>query len=260
MESKKRPLETPAPGPRKIPSLLGDGQTRPLALEGSAAGEASARHDTPMGEAAASRRCSKCKSSRKGADHCARMGHALERDDAGAQELVESAPDGAKEPADVGVYLKACARCKASRKGINYCIRMGHAPQSEHGDGDEEDLPDVGRVRNHEGAGAHKNRMCEHNRQRYYCMECRGAGSCPHKNRKDACQECAGVGTEGTWWCEHNRRQYYCRECGGAGSCPHKNNKRDCQECMAWTLTCRHNRVRTGCKECSPGIVCRHFQ
>ena len=30
-----------------------------------------------------------------------------------------------------GTYLKPCAKCKAGRKGVNYCIRMGHAPQAE---------------------------------------------------------------------------------------------------------------------------------
>jgi len=32
---------------------------------------------------------------------------------------------------DGGVYLTPCARCKGSRKGVNYCIAKGHTPLSE---------------------------------------------------------------------------------------------------------------------------------
>jgi len=33
-----------------------------------------------------------------------------------------------------GLFLKPCVRCKGSRKDVNYCTGMGHAPQAEDDD------------------------------------------------------------------------------------------------------------------------------
>ena len=37
------------------------------------------------------------------------------------------------------IFARACAKCRGRRKGINYCIRMGHAPQSESMEEEEEE-------------------------------------------------------------------------------------------------------------------------
>ena len=44
-------------------------------------------------------------------------------DEAGAKQVKHE---------DGGEYLKPCARCKDSRKGVGYCMRMGHTPLSTY--------------------------------------------------------------------------------------------------------------------------------
>ncbi len=34
---------------------------------------------------------------------------------------------------------------------------------------------------------------CEHNKQKYYCKECGGAGICKHNKNKYFCKECERI-------------------------------------------------------------------
>ena len=99
--------------------------------------------------------CARCKGSRKGVSYCIRMGHTplsayaedkMEEEAAAEEEEdddeVEDAEEDEQEERrghgkdkvlglDGSEYLKPCSKCKASRKGVAYCIRMGHDPHIE---------------------------------------------------------------------------------------------------------------------------------
>ena len=48
----------------------------------------------------------------------------------------------------------------------------------------------------------------QHNRVRYTCKDCGGAGIC-----------------------EHNRERRHCRDCGGQGMCAHSRVRSKCKDC-----------------------------
>ena len=70
-------------------------------------------------------------------------------------------------------------------------------------------------------------RICEHDRIRSTCKECKGASICEHGRRRTECREC-----EGSSYCQHGRQRYLCRECGGGGVCQHgKITISVCKQC-----------------------------
>ena len=55
--------------------------------------------------------------------------------------------------------------------------------------------------------------ICEHQRRRSLCKECKGSGICEHQRRRNTCKEC-----KGSCICEHQRRRSQCKECRDAAS------------------------------------------
>lgn len=82
---------------------------------------------------------------------------------------------------------------------------------------------------------------CEHNKRKYYCIDCGGSSMCEHNRRKDYCVDCCGSSI-----CEHNRRKDRCINCG-------EHNKREyrCIDCGEL------NRREGRCKLCldNPVII-----
>jgi hypothetical protein len=93
---------------------------------------------------------------------------------------------------------------------------------------------------------------CEHNRQKYYCIECGGAGICEHKKQKQHCRECSVNG-----FCEHDRIKTQCKECKGGSICEHNKIRTRCIDCNG-TGICEHNRKKEYCKECNGSQLCDH--
>ena len=113
------------------------------------------------------------------------------------------------------------------------------------------------------------NPKCIHNRRRYNCVECGGAGICVHKMRKSRCAECGGkelcshgrqekdcVDCGGSQICEHSKRKRRCVECNGAAICEHKRNKQHCVECKC-SLICVHDKMKARCKICDGSQLCK---
>ena len=94
--------------------------------------------------------------------------------------------------------------------------------------------------------------LCEHEKYKYQCKECKGSQICPHNRRKSHCKEC-----EWTQVCPHNGQKYQCKECKGTQVCPHNRQKSHCKECGG-TQVCPHNRQKSHCKECGGTQVCPH--
>ena len=110
---------------------------------------------------------------------------------------------------------------------------------------------------------------CIHNRRRYNCVECGGAGICSHKMRRSRCAECGGkelcshgnkkgdcVDCDGSQICEHDKRRRRCVECNGAAICEHKRNKQHCVECKG-SLICVHDKMKARCKICDGSQLCK---
>jgi len=110
---------------------------------------------------------------------------------------------------------------------------------------------------------------CIHNRIRYHCVECGGAGICSHKMRKERCAECGGkalcshgkqksdcVECGGTSICEHDRRRRRCVKCNGAAICEHNKNRQNCLECCG-SMFCSHNKKKSRCKICDGSELCK---
>ena len=110
---------------------------------------------------------------------------------------------------------------------------------------------------------------CIHNRRRYNCVECGGAGICSHKMRKSRCVECGGkelcshgnkkgdcIDCGGSQICEHDKRRRRCVECNGAAICEHKRNKQHCVECKG-SLICVHDKMKARCKICDGSQLCK---
>ena len=68
--------------------------------------------------------------------------------------------------------------------------------------------------------------ICIHNRRRFYCVECKGAGICEHLKRKTRCKEC-----DGSELCEHGSAKENCVPCGGTSICQHGKRRRRCPIC-----------------------------
>jgi hypothetical protein len=110
--------------------------------------------------------------------------------------------------------------------------------------------------------------ICIHNRHRYHCVECKGAGICEHSKRKIRCKECGGksicshgcekgncVPCGGASICEHGKRRRRCVECFGAAICEHKKNRQNCLECGG-NIFCIHNKKKSRCKICDGSELC----
>ena len=50
--------------------------------------------------------------------------------------------------------------------------------------------------------------LCEHEKYKYQCRECKGSQICPHNKRKPQCKECLG-----SQICPHSRRKDHCKKC-----------------------------------------------
>ena len=94
---------------------------------------------------------------------------------------------------------------------------------------------------------------CIHDRVRYHCVDCGGAGICIHKKRRRRCREC-GTGND---LCSHGREKYNCVECGGTSICEHGKRRRRCVECGGAAI-CEHNKNRQNCLECKGSLFCIH--
>jgi hypothetical protein len=60
--------------------------------------------------------------------------------------------------------------------------------------------------------------ICEHNKMRNMCKECKGASICPHNRERYSCKEC-----KGSQICVHNKRRQMCADCNGTSICKSKN-------------------------------------
>jgi hypothetical protein len=67
---------------------------------------------------------------------------------------------------------------------------------------------------------------CIHNRRRFDCVECKGAGICEHLKRKTRCKECNGNSI-----CPHGSEKENCVPCGGVSICEHGKRRRRCPIC-----------------------------
>jgi hypothetical protein len=97
-----------------------------------------------------------------------------------------------------------------------------------------------------------KSRKCEHNSEKYSCMQCGGGGICEHDKRKSNCKQCAG-----SQICEHNKEKYRCKQCGGGGICEHDKRKSNCKQC-AGSQICDHDKIKSNCKQCAGSQICEH--
>ena len=113
------------------------------------------------------------------------------------------------------------------------------------------------------------NPICIHNRRRFHCVACKGAGICEHLKRRTRCKECGGndlcphggekencVPCGGTSICEHGKRRRRCVECFGAGICEHNKNRQNCLECGG-NMFCIHDKKKSRCKICDGSELCK---
>jgi len=96
------------------------------------------------------------------------------------------------------------------------------------------------------------NPICIHNRRRFHCVECKGAGICEHLKRKVRCKECGGK-----YICSHGSEKENCVPCGGTSICEHGKRRRRCVECFGSAI-CEHNKNRQNCIECDGNLYCIH--
>ena len=96
------------------------------------------------------------------------------------------------------------------------------------------------------------NPICIHNRRRFNCVECKGAGICEHLKRKVRCKECGGK-----YICSHGSEKENCVPCGGTSICEHGKRRRRCVECFGSAI-CEHNKNRQNCIECDGNLYCIH--
>jgi hypothetical protein len=66
---------------------------------------------------------------------------------------------------------------------------------------------------------------CLHGRQKYQCRDC-GTGLCEHDRRRRDCRQC-----KGTAICEHDTMRRNCRQCKGINICKHDRRKTHCRDC-----------------------------
>ena len=94
--------------------------------------------------------------------------------------------------------------------------------------------------------------QCIHGRREYFCMECKGPGSCPHKQDAKLCRVCRPQ-----YFCVHGRRKNYCMDCKGKYSCQHVSEKRKCKICNPG-IVCVHGHHRYFCIKCKGPAICFH--
>lgn len=94
--------------------------------------------------------------------------------------------------------------------------------------------------------------LCEHNRRKTDCKDCKASNVCDHDRRKNECKDCKGASI-----CEHGRRRRECIDCGGSSICEHKTLRRRCKQCKGSSI-CEHNRRKNECRECVGTSVCAH--
>jgi hypothetical protein len=94
--------------------------------------------------------------------------------------------------------------------------------------------------------------ICEHNRIRFQCKECGGSAICEHNIKRSNCKDCVG-----SQICEHNRSRNVCKKCGGVSICKHNIQRSQCKKCRGGHI-CEHNKRRSVCKECGGGSICEH--
>jgi hypothetical protein len=73
------------------------------------------------------------------------------------------------------------------------------------------------------------NKKCSHGIWQHWCKHCGGSGICQHNRNRYACKECKNEGKT-TQLCEHNVSKYNCAQCG-TNKCQHGNNKNTCRQC-----------------------------
>ena len=94
--------------------------------------------------------------------------------------------------------------------------------------------------------------ICEHNRQRSTCKQCKGGEVCTHNKRRSICVQC-----NGSQICEHNRQRSVCKLCKGGSICTHNKRRSRCKECKGGHI-CEHSRERSNCKDCNGSNICLH--
>lgn len=95
-------------------------------------------------------------------------------------------------------------------------------------------------------------KKCDHNKQKYLCIECGGDGLCRHNKQSYYCKECGGKG-----FCEHNRIKQQCKECKGVSICEHGKRRSRCIECKGGSI-CEHNTIKSRCVLCNGNELCEH--
>lgn len=95
-------------------------------------------------------------------------------------------------------------------------------------------------------------KKCEHNKQKYLCVDCKGKGICDHNKIKAICKDCQGVSI-----CKHNRIKHNCKDCIGTSICEHKKRRSRCIECKGGSI-CSHNRLKSRCSMCDGKELCEH--
>ena len=88
--------------------------------------------------------------------------------------------------------------------------------------------------------------ICEHNRQRSTCKQCKGGEVCTHNKRRSICVQC-----NGSQICEHNRQRSVCKLCKGGSICTHNKRRSRCVQCGGSQI-CKHNKQRSHCNICNP--------
>ena len=100
--------------------------------------------------------------------------------------------------------------------------------------------------------GRYESQVCEHNKQRAYCVDCEGSQICEHKKQRRICAECGG-----SQMCEHKRQRAACKDCGGSQICEHNKRRSKCKDCGGSEI-CEHNKMREKCKDCGGSQICEH--
>ena len=113
-------------------------------------------------------------------------------------------------------------------------------------------------------------RKCEHDKQKYQCIDCKGSSFCEHDRRRNICKDCGGTSIcihdrqrskcrdcGGTSICEHDRQRNVCKDCEGSSFCEHDRRKNICKDCGG-TSICEHDREKNRCKDCGGASICEH--
>jgi len=69
-------------------------------------------------------------------------------------------------------------------------------------------------------------KICEHNKRRNICKECKGGNICEHNKHRCFCKEC-----KGSQLCEHLKRKHHCKICNNVKICMAISSTRDKKPC-----------------------------